>query len=93
MKKLLIPILIIAGLSACQKKKGMSDAMIKAQVDSLVELRMKDINQWAKEDLEQRTTIELRARMDSIVEAREASDTAKSGRVAADTVQSPQMEP
>ena len=76
-KKLVIPIVILAGLSACQKKTNMSEAMIKAQVDSLVELQMKDLNQWAKEDLEQRMTIELRSRTDSIIKARQPKDTVK----------------
>jgi predicted DNA-binding protein (UPF0251 family) len=78
MKKLTIPILLLTGLSACQNKKEMTGPEVKARVDSLVGLRMKDMNQWAQEDLEQRMTIELRSRTDSIIQARQTPvDTSK----------------
>ena len=70
MKKLTIAITLICGLSACQNKKDLSETMIKAQVDSLVDIRAKGIRERAAEDLEQRTIIEVRSRTDSIINAR-----------------------
>lgn len=70
MKLLFVSGLLILSLSACTQKVEMSESMKKATVDSLVRIRMKDLREQAREDLDQRMTIELRAKTDSVLQAR-----------------------
>lgn len=70
MKLLIVSGLAILLLSGCTRKVEMSESMKKATVDSIVGSQMKDIRLQAQEDLDQRMTIELRAKTDSVLQAR-----------------------
>ena len=76
--KILLPLTILSLLfCACSEKTEHSDSFIDAKVDSIVGTRMEEINRAAMEDLDQRMTIEVKAKADSIIAARRAaaSDT------------------
>ncbi len=69
-------------LGACKmKNEAMTRSQIQAKVDSLVGIRMNEINQQAMEDLDRRMAIEVKAKADSIVQAaltaRAKADSAK----------------
>ena len=57
-------------LGACKnKEEGFTQSEIDAKVDSLVGLKMEEINRLAMEDLDRRMSIEVKAKADSIVAA------------------------
>jgi hypothetical protein len=61
----------ILTLGACQnKEQALTQSEIDAKVDSLVGLKMEEINRQAMEDLDRRMAIEVKAKADSIVQAR-----------------------
>ncbi len=63
-------LLFTAALSACQEKKQkMSDSEIKAKVDSIVGVRVEEINKQSMDDLDKRMSIEVKTKTDSIVDA------------------------
>lgn len=72
--KNLIPILTLAfAISACTTKTEQhSDSYIRAKVDSIVGTRLQEMNAKSMEDLDQRMTIEVKAKADSIIAARQA---------------------
>jgi hypothetical protein len=70
MKYLLLVALIALFASSCNRKAAHSDSFVNAKVDSIVGTRMEDINTKAMEDLDQRMTIEVKAKADSIIAAR-----------------------
>lgn len=66
----------IIGLGACKaKKQAITQSRIDAKVDSLVAIKMEEINMQAMEDLDRRMAIEVKAKADSIVQAVMAADT------------------
>lgn len=66
----LILMMAIAAFASCkQKERIMSKAEIKAKADSLIGIRLDELNKQAMEDLEKRQTIEVKTKADSIVEA------------------------
>lgn len=57
-------------LGACKnKEQALTRSEMDAKVDSLVGLKMEEINRLAMEDLDRRMSIEVKAKADSIVEA------------------------
>ena len=72
MNKRLSVLLSVCLLCACTAKKSveLTDVQIKAKADSIVSTKMDDLNKQAKEDLDNRMAIELRAQTDSIIDAR-----------------------
>jgi hypothetical protein len=48
---------------------------IQAKVDSVVNMKIKEAQQQAMEDLDRRIPIEVKAKVDSIVDARQKADT------------------
>lgn len=55
-------------LTACQaKQEGMKESQRNAIADSIVGVRMEDVNRQALEDLDRRIAIEVKAKADSIV--------------------------
>ncbi|MCD6063636.1 MAG: hypothetical protein K0R82_1547 [Flavipsychrobacter sp.] len=65
-------------LACCKaKKKAITQSRIDAKVDSLVAIKMEEINMQAMEDLDRRMSIEVKAKADSIVQAALADSTAK----------------
>lgn len=72
MKKLLPFVLLLA---ACNHNNERNDSFVHSQVDSIVGARMEEVNRKAMEDLDQRMTIEVKQKADSIIAARRAHDT------------------
>lgn len=71
MKKTL---LVLAGLTtafvSCENKQTtMTENEINTKVDSLVGVKIEELNVQAMEDFDRRKTIEVKAKADSIVEA------------------------
>lgn len=80
MKKIVLGVvLIMGGLTACSnnKQNTLSQSDIQAKVDSIVGGRMAELNKQSVEDLENRMAIEVKAKADSIVAARNNPDTNK----------------
>ncbi len=69
--KKLLPLAAIA-LAACNQNPEHTDSFVHAKVDSIVGSRMEEINRKAMEDLDQRMTIEVKQKADSIIAARRA---------------------
>ncbi len=57
-------------MSCMEKQQVLTKADMKAKVDSIVSVKMVDIQRMAKEDLDYRTAIEVKVKADSIVEAK-----------------------
>jgi len=71
MKYLLLLVMVLITLISCQPKTNThNDSYVHAQVDSIVGSRMMDINARAMEDLDQRISIEVKAKADSIIASR-----------------------
>jgi hypothetical protein len=85
MKYLLPVAIIVLFVVSCNDKVEQTDSSVDAKVDSIVGTRMEEINRRAMEDLDQRMTIEVKAKADSIVAARRAA----AGTGAATTSQQP----
>jgi hypothetical protein len=82
--KYLLPVSIMLVLAfSCNNKAEQSDSQIEAKVDSMVGERIMEINRRAMEDLDQRMTIEVKEKADSIIMARRAA-------ASADTAPAPQ---
>lgn len=70
MKQLLLIAGTITLLASCQaEQKPMTQNEIDAKVDSLVGIKIEELNRQAMEDFDRRKTIEVKAKADSIVEA------------------------
>ncbi|WP_276134770.1 hypothetical protein [Polluticoccus soli] len=66
----------IVSLGACKaKKQAITQSRIDAKVDSLVAIKMEEINALAMEDLDRRMSIEVKAKADSIVQAVMSADS------------------
>jgi predicted DNA-binding protein (UPF0251 family) len=75
MKKWSTIVLLALGAAACnEKKESMSQSEIDMKVDSLMAIRMQDMNMKYMEDLGNRMTIEVKAKADSITAARDAKN-------------------
>lgn len=72
MKKSFLALLLVPFLlAACSdKQKELSETEIKAKVDSLVGVKMEELNRQSMEDLDRRLSIEVKAKADSILQAR-----------------------
>lgn len=72
MKKSFLALLLVPFLlAACSdKQKELSETEVKAKVDSLVGVKMEELNRQSMEDLDRRLSIEVKAKADSIVQAR-----------------------
>ncbi|MBS1614736.1 MAG: hypothetical protein JST06_01305 [Bacteroidetes bacterium] len=71
--KWMLFILVLPLFAGCKQEAQYSDSYVHAMVDSIVGQRMEEINHQAMEDLDQRMTIELKQKADSIVAVREAA--------------------
>ena len=73
--KNLLPFIALAALLAasCKNDPEKTDSFVHSRIDSLVGTRMEEVNCHAEDDLEQRMTIEVKAKADSIVAARRAA--------------------
>jgi len=61
---------LILGLTSCTKELPPSQTFIHAKADSVAAFRLQEISRQAAEDLDQRMTIELKQRVDSMVQMR-----------------------
>jgi hypothetical protein len=70
MKYILYAAAAIVFISSCKtKNEGITRSEINAKIDSLVGVRVVEVNQQAMEDLDRRMAIEVKAKADSIVAA------------------------
>lgn len=78
--------LAIAGTTACKNKtQAISQSEMKARVDSLVAIKMQEINIQAMEDLDRRMAIEVKAKADSLVQiCKGITDTTNPSRLQAE---------
>ena len=61
--------LVLAGTVSCKNKtEAISRSQMKAKVDSLVAIKLQEINAQAMEDLDRRMAIEVKAKTDSLVQ-------------------------
>ncbi len=61
--------LVLAGMVSCKNKtEAISRSQMKAKVDSLVAIKLQEINAQAMEDLDRRMAIEVKAKTDSLVQ-------------------------
>lgn len=67
---LLIGCLTLLAISCRNRGEVHNDSYVQAKVDSIVGSRLEEINRKAMEDLDQRMTIEVKAKADSIIAAR-----------------------
>jgi hypothetical protein len=59
-------------LTACQaREKGMKESEREAIIDSIVGMRVEEVNRQAMEDLDRRMSIDVKAKADSIVLSRQ----------------------
>jgi hypothetical protein len=88
MKKAIVAILLsfIGFISCTEKQQVLTKKDVQHKVDSLIQLKTEEINRQANEDLDYRTAIEVKAKADSIVAARNNPKAA----VVATTMQPPQ---
>ena len=71
----IIAVMSLAAISwtSCTKDKGpqvLTKKEIKQQVDSIMALRNKDLNEEGQKDLQSRLKIEVKVKADSIIQAR-----------------------
>lgn len=71
--KRLLPACLLMLLAACNQDNQHTDSYVHAKVDSIVGARMEEINRHAMEDLDQRMSIEVKQKADSIIAARQAA--------------------
>jgi len=73
--KLLLPVVLLFSLAACNHEEVHDETWMHAQIDSIVGTRMEEINTRAMEDLDQRMSIVVKQKTDSIIAARKAGTT------------------
>lgn len=68
-KSLLIIACAVTGLISCESKQPvMTESEKNAKVDSIVGVKIEELNQQSMEDFDRRKTIEVKAKADSLVE-------------------------
>lgn len=61
--------LVLAGAVSCKNKtEAISRSQMNAKVDSLVAIKLQEVNAQAMEDLDRRMAIEVKAKTDSLVQ-------------------------
>lgn len=77
MKYILITVAVSVALFSCESKQDRNTRSERsAKIDSMVAERMQEVNTQAMEDLDRRMSIEVKAKTDSIVQARIAAQGA-----------------
>ena len=81
MRKIILGFIIVTGLYSCSKApQPMSKAEITRRADSIITIRVKEQNEQARIDLEYRIKIEVKVKVDSLLNKRaqgSAKDTIK----------------
>jgi len=63
--------ILVLGTSACSsKRKSFKASAVHAQIDSIVGVKTEELSRQSMEDLDRRISIEVKAKADSIVNAR-----------------------
>lgn len=63
-------LLAVAAFSSCKEHEtAITQSQINAKVDSLIGIKIEELNRQAMEDLDRRKSIEVKAKADSIVQA------------------------
>ena len=76
MKKSLLFVGVFVVFSACNKEKQViSRQIVNKRVDSILSIKLPQVEKDANRDLEHRITIELKVKSDSILNARRVVDT------------------
>ena len=79
MKKISLSLLLclaILSFTACKKEQQIiSKKVIQEKIDSIVNIRIKELDANAQRDLDHRITIEVKVKADSIFQARMKKDT------------------
>ena len=90
MKRMALAYLVLMAIVSCNKAaQPLSRAEIRQKADSISEVRMRQLDDQAKADLEYRMKIEVKVKVDSIIVARMKSpvkDTIKKSLVKKDVV-------
>ncbi len=75
-KRILLLGITILSLASCKEHEtAITQSEIHAKVDSLIAIKLEELNKQAMEDLDRRKSIEVKAKADSIVQARMRPDT------------------
>ena len=80
MRKIILGFIIVTGLSCSKAPQPMSKAEISRRADSIITIRVKEQNEQARIDLEYRIKIEVKVKVDSLLNKRaqgSAKDTIK----------------
>jgi hypothetical protein len=79
MNKLLIGIglVLVSGISSCSKEAPvpLTRRQIQEQIDSITRIRVMEVDERAKKDLEHRIKIEVKIKADSILQAMKTGKT------------------
>jgi len=67
--RLYVPAAALALASCGAKQAALTESQVQAKVDSLVAVKVEELNQHYTEDLEKRIAIEVKVKADSIVAA------------------------
>lgn len=69
MKKIIFLMLIVTSLLACHKKEAppLTKQEIQHKIDSITHIRIKELDDQARQDLSRRIKIEVKVKVDSIL--------------------------
>ncbi len=69
-QRILALVIVVLGLASCSKQpETLTKAQIQAKADSVTAYRIKELDEQAKLELEHRMKIEVKVKVDSIVNA------------------------
>ena len=78
MKKTVLVLLLGIGFAACNKEPApLTRQQIRQKVDSITAYRIRELDQQATEDLSHRIKIEVKAKVDSILNSARLQEAAK----------------
>jgi hypothetical protein len=70
---LVFSVMLLILIASCQaNKRTIKESERDAMIDSLVGIRMEEVSQQAMEDLDRRRSIEIKAKADSIITAKQS---------------------
>lgn len=84
---LTIPVLTLAACSKDVQPHAMSKHEVEHKIDSLSKIRIQEVNHRAQVELEHRLKIELKVKVDSILNAKDSVARAQAPKVDSGTVQ------
>ena len=84
---LTIPVLTLAACSKDVQPHAMSKHEMEHKIDSLAKIRIQEVNHRARVELEHRLKIEVKVKVDSILNAKDSIARAQAPKVDSATVQ------